>query len=801
MHLSAVTALLLSTCPSVSLAKSLWSTKPAVSDDVLRTSYPIGNGKIAALPFGEAGHETLSINRDTLWSGGPFENSSYAGGNAGQRYQFLPGIRDWIWQNGTGNVTKLQGDNNNYGAYAVLGNLTVTIDGVQDVTNYKRVLDLGTGVHTTTYSTNGSAYTIESYCTYPDEVCVYDISSTRSLPSISISMSNTLTNATLVKSTCSQNQVQLRGTTKADIGMIYQATTRVLGHNLHTRCSNGSLVLPASSQRRATFVIAAGTNFDQTKGNAENDYSFRGIDPSSYVESTVERASAKNPDQLLESHIADYSALADAFSFDLPDTQGSSKLETAELVSRYDANGTTGDPYLESLTFDLARHLFISSSRDGSLPPNLQGKWSAELMSAWSADYHANINIQMNHWHADQTGLGGLQAPLWGYLAQNWAPRGAETARLLYNAPGWVVHNEMNIFGHTSMKTGDEIWADYPIAAAWMMLHVWDHFDYSQDAAFLRSTGYPLLKQISQFWLSQLQKDQYFKDGTLVVNPCTSAEHGATTFGGTHYQQLIYQLFETTLQSATAVGDHDRRFLSDVQNQLPHLDKGLHIGKWNQIQEWKLDMDVQNDTHRHLSNLIGWHPGFSLSSYQNGYNNDTIRRAVETTLYSRGIGIADSNAGWEKVWRAACWARLKNVERAHYELRLTIGENWAGNLLSMYSGANLPFQIDANFGFAGAVLSMLVVDLPLSNEQMRRRGREARTVVLGPAIPAAWGNGNVRGLRLRGGGIVDFSWDGDGMVTKAKLGGSQQAVRVVNKEGKVLAQSGGTPGWYWGPHW
>lgn len=584
--------------------------------------------------------------------------------------------------------------------------------------------------------------------------------------------------------------------------MIYQATARVIGHDVRSRCSGSSLVLPASSRKQVTLVIAAGTDFDQSKGNEANDYSFHGVDPAPYVGRIVNKAATKTSQQLLDVHMADYSALMSAFDLELPDTQGSSKLETAELVSRYNANGTSGDPYLESLTFDFARHLFISSSRDGSLPPNLQGKWANELSNAWGADYHSNINLQMNHWPVDQTGLGELQTPLWEYILQNWAPRGAETAKLLYNAPGWVVHDEMNIFGFTAMKTGDEIWADYPISATWMMLHVWDYFDYSQNTAWLRSTGYPMMKAISHFWLSQLQKDEYFKDGTLVVNPCTSAEHGATTFGCTHYQQLIYQLFETTLQSATAIGDRDRSFLQDLQHQVSQLDRGLHIGSWGQIQEWKIDMDVKNDTHRHLSSLVGWYPSFSISSYQDGYNNDTIRQAVETTLYSRGIGIIDANAGWEKVWRAACWARLKNAQMAHYELRLTIGENWAGNLLSMYSGKNLPFQIDANFGFAGAVLSMLVVDLPESNEHMRRRGRgEARTVVLGPAIPAAWGNGSVKSLRLRGGGSVDFEWDGEGMVTKAKLMGIKQAVRIVNKAGKVLAQAGGKPGWYWGIPW
>lgn len=319
-----------------------------------------------------------------------------------------------------------------------------------------------------------------------------------------------------------------------------------------------------------------------------------------------------------------------------------------------------------------------------------------------------------------------------------------------------------------------------------MMQHVWDYYDYSQNVTWLSTTGYPLLlKPIAEFWVSQLQKDQYFKDGTLVVNPCDSPEHGPTTFGCTHWQQLIYQVFETTLQSASLIHETDTAFVNRVKSSLAQLDKGLHIGSWGQVQEWKLDLDVKNDTHRHLSNLIGWFPGWSLSSYLDGYTNSTIQDAVATTLWSRGPGIIDSNAGWEKVWRAACWARLNNTEEAYYELRLTISENWAPNALSMYSGKNEPFQIDANFGFPGAVLSMLVVDLPqLSTES------GVRTVVLGPAIPAAWGNGSVKGLRLRGGGSVDFSWDADGLVTKASLSTSSKAVKIVDKNGKALAQQG-----------
>lgn len=209
------------------------------------------------------------------------------------------------------------------------------------------------------------------------------------------------------------------------------------------------------------------------------------------------------------------------------------------------------------------------------------------------------------------------------------------------------------------------------------------------------------------------------------------------------------------------------------------------MGSWGQIQEWKLDLDIQNDTHRHLSHLIGWYPGGSISSYQSGYTNNTISYAVRTSLISRGPGIADANAGWEKVWRSACWARLNDTEEAYSELRLALRENMAGNLLSMYSGHDEPFQIDANFGYVGAVLAMLVVDLPLSVEMTAENS--TRTVVLGPAIPSAWAGGNVRGLRLRGGGIVDFEWDDEGIVRSARwVKRGLDNVRVVNKMDEVL---------------
>lgn len=445
---------------SHSLANSLWSTDPASNfSEIIKTAYPIGNGRLAALPFGSPGHEKLSLNRDSLWSGGPFENASYDGGNPSEPvHASLSGIRDWIWKNGTGNVTDLMVPFPNYGSYAVMGNLSVELQGVDSVSGYKRALDLKTGVHTTTFTSGNAAYQISTYCSYPDDVCVYDVSSSQHLPAVHLSYENVQSNASLSSASCSTGQARLRGITKADIGMKYDSIARLLG-NQRSTCNGSILTVPENGLQSLTLVIAAGTNYDETRGTAEYDFSFRGADPASYVQRAVGKAARKSSHELLAAHTKDYSALANAFTLELPDTQGSATIQTSELVARYNANATTGDPFLESLTFDLGRHLFISSSRDNSLPPNLQGKWAYALSNAWGSDYHANINLQMNHWPADQTGLGNLQTALWEYMAETWAPRGAETAKLLYDAPGWVTHDEMNIFGHTGMKVGDAIWA------------------------------------------------------------------------------------------------------------------------------------------------------------------------------------------------------------------------------------------------------------------------------------------------------------------------------------------------------
>lgn len=292
----------------------------------------------------------------------------------------------------------------------------------------------------------------ETFCSYPDNVCVYYVKSD-SLPSITVRLENQLAEPS-PEFSCKSNSINLDGTTSASQGMIYNARASVVipgetGSTDHCSNSTSQVVVPAGN-KEIFIVIAADTQYDSTKGDSDSDYSFRGEDPTDAVLETVEEALRIEYATLKESHIKDYTSVHDTFKLTIPDPNNSSSELTKSLIEDYDS--ATGNPFVESLLFDFGRYLFISSSRkdQGGLPPNLQGLWTEELTSAWSADYHANINLQMNHWSVEQTGLGSETEPLWSYIMNTWMPRGAETANLLYGASeGWTTHNEMNTFGYT----------------------------------------------------------------------------------------------------------------------------------------------------------------------------------------------------------------------------------------------------------------------------------------------------------------------------------------------------------------
>jgi alpha-L-fucosidase 2 len=350
-------------------------------------------------------------------------------------------------------------------------------------------------------------------------------------------------------------------------------------------------------------------------------------------------------------------------------------------------------------------------------------------------------------------------------------------------------------------------WANYPESAVWMMIHVWDHFDHTNDVSWWKAQGWPLVKGVASFHLDKLIPDLHFNDSTLVVNPCNSPEQVPITLGCAHAQQMIWQLFNAVEKGFATSGDKDVAFLQEVRAKRAKMDKGLKIGSWGQLQEWKVEKDDPADTHRHLSHLIGLYPGYAITNFDRSasvqgtgpakaYSKSQILDAATVSLIHRGNGTGpDADSGWEKAWRAAAWAQLGNSSMLYHELSFALHENFGDSLFSLYNpyDPNPIFQIDANFGFPAAVLNALIqapdvasLDTPL-------------TITLLPALPTQWAaSGSIRGARVRGGITVDFSWkkgklSGATLTVDSKSAFLARPVSVVSA-GRVLASFVTSPG-------
>lgn len=640
---------------------------------------------------------------------------------------------------------------------------------------------MDTAVLKTTWSEPSGSFNRSYFCSNPTRACtVHTVSSTPGALSATFSFSS-LDGLPAREITClDSTTVQLRGYA-ASPGMLYEILARIqqsgpvnstAGCAVDAKSGEALLITKGSTEAWVSWV--GGTEYSMETGNAASGYSFKGVDPHAGLVSLLASASKQRVGTALATHIADYRSALGGFSLNLGQKFDSTKT-TAELWAAYKTD--VGNPYIEWLMFNYGRYMLVGSTRS-YLPANLQGKWARDAGAPWSGDYHANINVQMNYWFAEMTNM-KVTASLWDYMAKTWAPRGAETARTLYNITrGWVVHNEMNTFGHTGMKAFEPYnsaeWANYPEAASWMMIHVYDHFDYTNDVAWWRAQGWPLLKGVASFWLDHLVEDRYFKDGTLITAPCNSPEQSYITLGCSHSQQLIWQLFEAVEKGFSASGDTDKAFLQEVQAKKLKLDKGIKIGSFGQLQEWKVEFDSPTNLHRHLSHLIGLYPGYVLANFKppTGQNQgipkltrEQVLKATEVSLISRGDGTGpDGDAGWEKVWRAACWAQLQNSTRFYHQLTYAIERNFASNLWSLYNPfAEDPiFQIDANLGYPAAVLNALIQAPDTSSLS------DALLVTLLPALPAAWGTGSINGVRIRGGITLDLSWS-NGKAVRASL--------------------------------